>query len=49
MTTAAARFRAPAGQQGSGNQVCRPLRRGALSRTAQCVVPRPAVPLGTPS
>ena len=44
MTTEAGRLRLPAGQQGSGNQVRRPLRRGTLSRTAQRVVPRLAVP-----
>ena len=49
MTTKAGRLRPSAGHQGSGNQVRRPLRRGTLSRTAQRVVPRLAVPLGTPS
>lgn len=49
MTTAAGRLRPPAGQQGSGDQVRRPPRRGTLSRTAQRVIPRLAVPLGTPS
>jgi len=49
MTTTAGRLRAPAGHQGSGNRVRQLLRRGTLSRTAQRIVPRPAVPLGTPS
>ena len=44
MTTAAGRLRARPATQGSGNQVRRPLRRGTLSRTAQRVVPRLAVP-----
>jgi hypothetical protein len=44
MTAAAGRLRAPAGHQGSGNQVRWPLRRGTLSRTAQRVVPRLAAP-----
>jgi hypothetical protein len=44
MTTAAGRLRASTGRQGSDNQVRRPLRRGTLSRTAQHVVPRLAVP-----
>jgi hypothetical protein len=39
MTAAAGRLRAPAGHQGSGNQVRRPLRRGTLSRTAQRASP----------
>jgi hypothetical protein len=39
MTTAAGRLRAPAGQQGSGNQARRPLRRGTLSGTAQRASP----------
>jgi hypothetical protein len=38
MTAAAGRLRAPAGHQGSGNQVRRPLR-GTLSRTAQRASP----------
>ena len=37
------------GHQGSGNQVCRPPRRGMLSRTAQRVVPGWPFPLGAPS
>jgi hypothetical protein len=49
MTTEAGRLRPSTGHQGSGNQVRRPLRRGTLNRTAQRVVPRLAVPLGTPS
>jgi hypothetical protein len=48
MTTAAGRLRPPAGHQGSGSQVRRPLRPGTLSRTA-ARLPRLAVPLGTPS
>ena len=48
MTIPAGRLRAPAGHQGSGNQVRLPLRRGRLSRTAQRVVPGLAVPLDTP-
>ena len=49
MTTAAGWLRARPATQGSGNQVRRALRCGTLSRTAQRVVPRLAVPLGTPS
>jgi hypothetical protein len=49
MTIAAGPLRASTGHQGSGNQVRPPLRHGTLSRTAQRVVPRLAVPLSTPS
>jgi hypothetical protein len=49
MTIVADQLRASTGHQGSGNQVRPPLRHGTLSRRAQRVIPRLAVPVSTPS